>query len=487
MVYTTSYYGYESQTITVETDLRNGIPSIDIVGLADNMVNDTREIITQFINDPYERVLIALSPCDIKKNQRFTLPIFTSICQQLTGNKEDFFVIGEIEKDTGHIYSEIDLYTGLKAAQEQFRNFIIPLSELEKVKDMNLELSNVYAVENITQIKEIMHGKFKGIRLEASKKKNTTVEFLPLTEDIKTLKVTKPQKDFIENALVLAISGKHNLILTESPDNATASVIYHALKCLTPYNTPEENESVKRIHSLSNLPTPKDGIVIRWPHQTATIEGICGGGPNCHAGEISLSHNGILFMENIVEFRSSVIQMLRVPLESKQITLSRAGRTTVFPSNFQLIATANPCPCGNYNIKGKLCLCSSRTLSQYWKKISFPLIDRIEIKTSIEYSTEYTEIIDFELLRKKIANAIQVQRKKGTYNKDLTPLMIAEENLSQEIKDIENHVPSPRAYLNIIRLARTLADQTKTEKITLEHVKKVRPYVTDFYNCFPLF
>ena len=160
------------------------------------------------------------------------------------------------------------------------------------------------------------------------------------------------------------------------------------------------------------------------PHQTASIEGICGGGPHCAPGEISLAHNGVLYLDEASEFRSSVLQMLRVPLESGMITLSRAGRSTVFPAQFQLLVSTNPCPCGNYGSKERICLCSAKSVEMFWKKFSGPLLDRIDIRIHADYNKNFSsendkakdsdegEAVSTSELRKEIAVAIDAQNKR---------------------------------------------------------------------------
>ena len=165
---------------------------------------------------------------------------------------------------------------------------------------------------------------------------------------------------------------------------------------------------------------------LRIPHQTASIEGICGGGPNCRPGEISLAHNGVLFLDEAAEFRSSVLQMLRVPLESQTITLSRAGRSTTYPANFQLLMACNPCPCGNYGSKDKICLCSEKSVEQYWKKFPAPLLDRVPIKIHIDPEKGERKEYSLEELQSYVKRATEESRRLGTSFRDLTVEQIQE-------------------------------------------------------------
>lgn len=215
-----------------------------------------------------------------------------------------------------------------------------------------------------------------------------------------------------------------------------------------------------------------------------TIEGICGGGPNCRPGEISLAHNGVLFLDEAAEFRSSVLQMLRVPLENKTISLSRAGRTTVYPANFQLLMAVNPCPCGNYGSKSKICLCSLKSVDQYWKKFSAPLLDRIDLRVFVENKMNENGTPDerpgfttTEEIRKGIAKAVKAQRKRqGIKNAQLSPQEILDfcQLDSDGRKVLDNATLrygfSPRAISSCLKVARTIADISDARDIAAEHM-----------------
>lgn len=221
-------------------------------------------------------------------------------------------------------------------------------------------------------------------------------------------------------AISIAVAGKLNILAYGAPGCGKTMLLQGLIPYLTPCLTVEELESVKRLYALAGMEYNTDNTPFRMPYQTASIEGMCGGGPNIRPGEISLAHNGTLFLDEAAEFRSSVLQMLRVPLESRSITLSRAGRTTIFPANFQLAMAVNPCPCGNHGEKDKICLCSPRAVQLYWKKFSQPLLDRIQINIHIEKDESETESVSLEELREQVANAYRIQREVGKFNRDLT-------------------------------------------------------------------
>jgi magnesium chelatase family protein len=224
----------------------------------------------------------------------------------------------------------------------------------------------------------------------------------------------------------------------------------------------------------------------RIPHQTASIEGICGGGPNCRPGEISLAHNGVLFLDEAAEFRSSVLQMLRVPLENGTISLSRAGRTTVYPARFQLLMAVNPCPCGNYGSKSKICLCSLKSIDQYWKKFSAPLLDRVDLRVFVENNAEETctpedrpGLTTTEEIRTGVARAIKAQRKRqGQKNALLSPQEILDHcQLDSEGRKLLDTATlrygfSPRAIASCLKVARTIADIAGEKDIKGNHMEE---------------
>ena len=220
-------------------------------------------------------------------------------------------------------------------------------------------------------------------------------------------------------AISIAVAGKLNILAYGAPGCGKTMLLQGLIPYLTPCMTVEELESVKRLYDLAGMEYKTNNAPFRMPHQTASIEGMCGGGPDLRPGEISLAHNGTLFLDEAAEFRTSVLQMLRVPLESKSITLSRAGRSTIFPANFQLAMAANPCPCGNYGVEGKICLCSAKSVEMYWKKFSAPLLDRIQIKIHVEKRESETESVSLEELMEQVANAYRIQREVGKFNRDL--------------------------------------------------------------------
>ena len=295
------------------------------------------------------------------------------------------------------------------------------------------------------------------------------VTFAPLVKDEKRIDVNiqdvNPDPGLIY-ALAVAAAGRHHVLVFgkdfKSRDYTTSQITQFMPNLLA-----GEQTSVNRIFSIAGLTKPNQKIIqrpFRVPHPTASIEGMCGGGPDCKPGEISLAHNGVLFLKEATEFKTSVLQMLRPPLENGNITLSRAGKSTTYPANFQLVMTTNPCPCGNLGCSGYVCFCSAESIRQYWAKFTAPLLDRI----SIRYNTNERVLPMFvgaDELRRRVKSAVEKQfKRQGKFNQELTDSEVAQYcRLTYNAENkldlaVARYNLSPRAKANIIRLARTVLD-----------------------------
>lgn len=416
-IYSFSNWGYEGNLVLVEVDLRRGIPATDIVGLADSCVKEERERVQAAIRNtgldyPSERVLISLSPADLKKDGgSFDLPIALGVLQKAF--TENVLVMGELEL-SGAIRPVRGVHAACSAALASGIQYALVPSE-----NLNEALA--------TGIKAIgcgtLYEAYKTPDNLSTRKFASAEEYdnsITFREPDAESKVKMTEKEML--ALVVASSGRFNMMFFGSPGCGKTTLMQY-MQYLTPSLTEEQAKSVKRIYSLAGMPIKDENKVyppFRIPHQTASIEGICGGGPNCRPGEITLAHNGVLFLDEAAEFRSSVLQMLRVPLENKSITLSRAGRTTVYPANFQLLLALNPCPCGNYGSSQKICLCSARSIDLYWKKLSAPLLARIPIRLKIDHSEEERKEYSLNVLRIYVRRATAESRSLGVSFRDLS-------------------------------------------------------------------
>lgn len=506
-IFSFSPFGYEGALVTVEVDLRRGIPAVDIVGLADGAVKESRERMRSAIRNsnyefPMERVLISLSPADMKKEGAgFDLAVALGVLKEseLLKNPdsgmngfldENILVMGELEL-SGNLRSVRGVHAAASTAVSAGIMYcIVPKANADEAREV--DGMKVFAAENLVEAFEALHNRDV---FTARKRITEDVEvpegfevvdgvlFVEKTCDF-DFSMVKNQKTLVRG-LQIAACGGHN-VLAFGPPGCGKTLCLQRFGELVPALTVEESYPVTRIYSLAGILKPENPLVrkapFRMPHQTASIEGICGGGVNCRPGEISLAHNGILFLDEAAEFRSSVLQMLRVPLESKSITLSRAGRTTCYPANFQLMMATNPCPCGNYGSKTKICLCSARSVEMYWKKFSGPLLDRIDIRVKVDQDgsgESQDQNLSTEELRKKVAAGIKVQRERqGVKNSALNPNQILE--FCRTSKDADAYLNkktqeydfSPRAVSSCLKVGRTIADMCGSSLIELEHIKE---------------
>ena len=508
-IFSFSPFGYEGSLVSVEVDLRRGIPAVDLVGLADGAVKESRERMRSAIRNsgyefPPERVLISLSPADLKKEGAgFDLAIALAVLYEKkrldSGGEADdsgILVMGELE-----LNGKVRPVRGIHAAagtafSAGITMCIVPSGNAEEAR--NVPGMRVFGAENLNEAfdalenpgafteksgREIFDG--HGNIPEGSVEINGIL-FPPKAEDFDFSDIRGQEK--LLRGMQIAAAGGHN-ILAYGPPGCGKTLSLQHYPDLLPLLTVEEAQSVTRIHSIAGLlqagkPLQRKAP-FRQPHQTASIEGICGGGPYCMPGEISLSHNGVLFLDEAAEFKSSVLQMLRVPLESKAVTLSRAGRSTVYPANFQLLMATNPCPCGFYGSSEKICLCSARSIEQYWRKFSGPLLDRIDIRVQVEMkaAASKTESKSTDALREDIARAVFIQRKRqGKKNAALIPSEISgycrttDEARTILEKSAVHYQLSPRAVSGCLKLSRTIADMEGKEIIDAACIKEAVGY-----------
>ena len=464
-IITYANFGFEGTLVEAEALVRDGMPAFDVVGLADRNVAEVREVVRSAIERsgfqlPQKRVMVSLLPCDLRKDESMmlatalaTLDAEQKICD------DEVLVMGDLDPN-GHVRT----VAGIRAAVMEAKKAGITKAVLPV--DMEIDGMETIVSSNLSEIVE---------RLRNGDYKQTKAEEDDIVFDDSSLPSDEELKGFAEDlrALSVAVAGKHNVLFYGKP-GCGKTTLMKMIPSLTPNLTAEEAQAPARIKSIAGLDV-KDSARIppfRTPHQTASLEGICGGGANCRPGEMSLAHNGTLFLDEASEFRSSVLQMLRVPLEGKSITLSRAGRSTTYPARFQLAMAANPCPCGNYGEEDKICLCTTSAVSNYWRKLSAPLLSRVEIQHHVQKDASETEHATVSELREKIASAYRAQRKRGEYNAYLSRERIESFGISESAKAFLDSQTKDdgRSTLNAIRLARTIADMREGDKIESDDV-----------------
>ncbi len=521
-IYSFSPFGYEGALVNVEVDLRRGIPAIDIVGLADSAVKESRERMQAAIRNcgfdfPPERVLISLSPADLKKEGAgFDLPIALAV---LAANAEkngesDFIqepvlVMGELE-----LSGKIRPIRGVNAAVSTAASCgigicILPEQNADEAREVSgVQVYGADSLENaVRALKDISFytkGDEKNEEENSVPKGCSQVDGVFFQKNLEGFEFADIKGQYkLIRALEIAACGGHNLLALGAPGCGKTMAI-QKFPAINPAMNLEEAHSVTRIWSIAGLIKPSQPLIrlppFRIPHQTASIEGICGGGVNCRPGEISLAHNGVLFLDEAAEFRSSVLQMLRVPLENGNISLCRAGRTTTYPAKFQLFMAVNPCPCGNYGSKTKICLCSAKSVEQYWKKFSAPLLDRIDLRVFVDNeeadlnseSQAREELKSTAEIREKIAAGVKfMMRRQNMKNAKLDPEGIANFCIQEDAsKGVLNAATnrygfSPRLTSSCIKVARTIADLDHSEKIRPVHMRESVEYHKLCCNMVP--
>ena len=448
-------FGYEGEIIKVEADLRRGLPIVDIVGLPGSAVKEARERMRAAIGNsdlpfPQERILINLSPADQKKEgSGFDLPIALAVLQADCALDMPVMVIGELEL-SGRVRPVRGVLGALiSGAAAGIGYFIVPK---ENEAEARIQQGvHIYGVETLREALECLYAIETELRVEKDCETNTDEKNggTPAQEAIghtgnsisTAASWSEPsQADAVANtgtggffeevygqrelvrALHIAAAGGHS-VLAYGPPGCGKTLSMQRFASLLPDLDPKTAEEVTHIYSIAGLLPSMRGHDVRikrppfrMPHPNASLEGMIGGAGKCMPGEISLAHGGTLFLDEAVQFKQTVLQTLRAPLETGTVTLSRAGRATTFPARFQLLMALNSCPCGNLGADGKVCTCMPAVVEQYWKKLTAPLIDRIDLRIPVFPTQAYGLLgkpcYNTADMRKKIAASDNIQRER---------------------------------------------------------------------------